>query len=58
MMRTRQCNNPTPAYNGVGCVGKNTDVQVCQEQPCPSKFVFFLADFFYEFDSMDPMAEW
>ena len=41
MMRTRQCNNPTPAYNGVGCVGKNTDVQVCQEQPCPSKFVFF-----------------
>ncbi|XP_067654843.1 SCO-spondin-like isoform X1 [Haliotis asinina] len=35
--RTRQCNNPAPQFNGLGCVGATSQPQtyVCVHPPCP-----------------------
>jgi hypothetical protein len=33
--RTRECNNPLPAYGGKDCEGSNIDQEACNESPCP-----------------------
>ncbi|XP_043941249.1 hemicentin-1 [Protopterus annectens] len=33
--RIRQCNNPVPANGGRPCQGPDSDVQFCQNKPCP-----------------------
>ncbi|XP_072024562.1 uncharacterized protein [Amphiura filiformis] len=32
--RYRRCRNPTPRYGGRYCIGKATDFQTCNEEPC------------------------
>ncbi|CAC5422954.1 Neurotrypsin,Scavenger receptor cysteine-rich type 1 protein M130,Deleted in malignant brain tumors 1 protein,Coadhesin,Thrombospondin-1,Mucin-like protein,Hemicentin-1,Thrombospondin-2,Scavenger receptor cysteine-rich domain-containing group B protein,Soluble scavenger receptor cysteine-rich domain-containing protein SSC5D [Mytilus coruscus] len=33
--RTRQCNDPTPSYGGVSCIGRNKDSNSCNTYECP-----------------------
>ncbi|XP_021342167.1 coadhesin-like [Mizuhopecten yessoensis] len=33
--RTRQCNDPTPAFNGLQCTGEPVDKDTCTLSPCP-----------------------
>jgi len=35
--RTRECNNPTPAYGGRMCDGDSRDLDTCNVRPCPGK---------------------
>ena len=36
--RSRQCNNPAPAYNGAQCPGSNIEDQTCNEnKDCPGE---------------------
>ena len=39
--RSRTCTNPPPRNGGRECGGKSEDVQSCNEDPCPSKDIFF-----------------
>ena len=32
--RIRTCTNPSPAYNGLDCVGDNKEVETCNTQAC------------------------
>ncbi|XP_071787811.1 semaphorin-5B-like isoform X3 [Asterias amurensis] len=34
-IRTRTCNNPTPAHGGSGCIGSSIDSQTCSISECP-----------------------
>ena len=34
-VRTRSCNNPTPAYGGSYCSGSSTESSTCNTHPCP-----------------------
>ncbi|XP_021098568.1 hemicentin-1 [Heterocephalus glaber] len=34
-MRTRLCNNPPPSFDGSYCSGAETQMQMCNERPCP-----------------------
>ena len=35
--RTRECNNPPPAYDGQDCDGDNIETEDCNEEECPSE---------------------
>ena len=37
LVRTRECNNPSPAIGGKDCVGPSSEVQPCNEECCPGK---------------------
>ncbi|XP_031426478.1 A disintegrin and metalloproteinase with thrombospondin motifs 3 isoform X2 [Clupea harengus] len=41
--RTRQCNNPAPAYGGQDCPGVNYEYQLCNTDDCPKHFEDFRA---------------
>uniref|UniRef100_A0A671NTT1 A disintegrin and metalloproteinase with thrombospondin motifs 14-like n=1 Tax=Sinocyclocheilus anshuiensis TaxID=1608454 RepID=A0A671NTT1_9TELE len=41
--RSRQCNNPVPAYGGRDCPGTTFDYQVCNIEDCPSPYEDFRA---------------
>lgn len=35
--RDRNCSNPEPQYGGELCFGNETNLEACNEEPCPSK---------------------
>ncbi|KAK9965953.1 hypothetical protein ABG768_005015 [Culter alburnus] len=41
--RSRQCNNPVPAYGGRDCPGSTFDYQVCNSEDCPGPYEDFRA---------------
>uniref|UniRef100_A0A672PEE4 ADAM metallopeptidase with thrombospondin type 1 motif 14 n=1 Tax=Sinocyclocheilus grahami TaxID=75366 RepID=A0A672PEE4_SINGR len=41
--RSRQCNNPVPAYGGRDCTGTTFDYQVCNIEDCPGPYEDFRA---------------
>ncbi|XP_017575755.1 A disintegrin and metalloproteinase with thrombospondin motifs 14 isoform X2 [Pygocentrus nattereri] len=41
--RSRQCNNPTPAYGGRDCPGSAFDYQMCNTEECPGPYEDFRA---------------
>ncbi|XP_061762864.1 A disintegrin and metalloproteinase with thrombospondin motifs 13 isoform X2 [Nerophis ophidion] len=42
--RTRQCNNPRPAFGGNGCVGLDIVAELCNLQPCQRTQLDFMAE--------------
>ena len=38
-IRTRACDNPSPAYDGKNCTGSASETQGCNEFPCPGEFI-------------------
>ncbi|XP_077417483.1 A disintegrin and metalloproteinase with thrombospondin motifs 13 isoform X3 [Vanacampus margaritifer] len=42
--RTRQCNNPRPAFGGNDCVGNGIEAELCNQQPCERTQLDFLAE--------------
>jgi len=48
--RTRTCTNPEPS-NGSGCSGEDTEIQICNDEPCGGgnfqilKLKFFVISF-------------
>uniref|UniRef100_A0A3P9LNY6 ADAM metallopeptidase with thrombospondin type 1 motif, 13 n=1 Tax=Oryzias latipes TaxID=8090 RepID=A0A3P9LNY6_ORYLA len=43
-LRTRQCNNPRPAFGGVDCKGPNIQAELCNQQPCVRTQLDFMAE--------------
>ncbi|XP_060795110.1 A disintegrin and metalloproteinase with thrombospondin motifs 14 [Neoarius graeffei] len=41
--RSRQCNNPPPAYGGRECPGSEFDYQICNTEDCPGPYEDFRA---------------
>ena len=35
--RLRLCNSPAPDYGGLFCVGTDSQVDYCNNEPCPGK---------------------
>ncbi|KAG7241452.1 hypothetical protein INR49_025653 [Caranx melampygus] len=42
--RTRQCNNPRPAFGGNDCQGPDIDAELCHQQPCERTQLDFMAE--------------
>uniref|UniRef100_A0A3Q2ZGK1 Uncharacterized protein n=1 Tax=Kryptolebias marmoratus TaxID=37003 RepID=A0A3Q2ZGK1_KRYMA len=42
--RTRQCNNPRPAFGGRGCEGPDIEAELCHQQPCERTQLDFMAE--------------
>ncbi|XP_029016059.1 A disintegrin and metalloproteinase with thrombospondin motifs 13 isoform X5 [Betta splendens] len=42
--RTRQCNNPRPAFGGSHCKGPDTEAHLCHQQPCERTQLDFMAE--------------
>ncbi|XP_071338451.1 A disintegrin and metalloproteinase with thrombospondin motifs 13 isoform X2 [Trachinotus anak] len=42
--RTRQCNNPRPAFGGSECQGPDVDAELCHQQPCERTQLDFMAE--------------
>ncbi|XP_023249691.1 A disintegrin and metalloproteinase with thrombospondin motifs 13 isoform X1 [Seriola lalandi dorsalis] len=42
--RTRQCNNPRPAFGGNECQGLDIDAELCHQQPCERTQLDFMAE--------------
>ncbi|XP_028312307.1 A disintegrin and metalloproteinase with thrombospondin motifs 13 isoform X2 [Gouania willdenowi] len=42
--RTRQCNNPRPAFGGHECVGPETEAELCNQQNCERSQLDFIAE--------------
>ncbi|XP_053727071.1 A disintegrin and metalloproteinase with thrombospondin motifs 13 isoform X2 [Synchiropus splendidus] len=42
--RTRQCNNPRPAFGGNDCNGPDVEAELCHRQRCDSSQLDFMAD--------------
>uniref|UniRef100_A0A3P9JHV4 ADAM metallopeptidase with thrombospondin type 1 motif, 13 n=1 Tax=Oryzias latipes TaxID=8090 RepID=A0A3P9JHV4_ORYLA len=43
-LRTRQCNNPRPAFGGADCKGPNVQAELCNQQPCVRTQLDFMAE--------------
>ncbi|XP_072244446.1 A disintegrin and metalloproteinase with thrombospondin motifs 13 isoform X2 [Leuresthes tenuis] len=43
-LRTRQCNNPRPAFGGNDCEGPDVEAELCHQQPCERTQLDFMAD--------------
>ena len=39
MVRHRYCISPEPEFGGADCEGDDTEVAVCEEKPCPGKYL-------------------
>ncbi|XP_015253243.1 PREDICTED: A disintegrin and metalloproteinase with thrombospondin motifs 13 [Cyprinodon variegatus] len=44
MLRTRECNNPRPAFGGIDCEGPDIEVELCHQQPCEGTQLEFMAE--------------
>ncbi|XP_029960004.1 A disintegrin and metalloproteinase with thrombospondin motifs 13 [Salarias fasciatus] len=42
--RTRQCNNPRPAFGGKGCDGPDIEAELCHQHPCERNQMDFMAE--------------
>uniref|UniRef100_A0A665WVY0 Uncharacterized protein n=1 Tax=Echeneis naucrates TaxID=173247 RepID=A0A665WVY0_ECHNA len=42
--RTRQCNNPRPAFGGNECQGADIDAELCHQEPCEHTQLDFMAE--------------
>nr|XP_057927344.1 A disintegrin and metalloproteinase with thrombospondin motifs 13 isoform X1 [Doryrhamphus excisus] len=42
--RTRQCNNPRPAFGGDDCAGRDIVGELCNQQPCQRTQLDFMAE--------------
>uniref|UniRef100_A0A7N5ZVK4 Peptidase M12B domain-containing protein n=1 Tax=Anabas testudineus TaxID=64144 RepID=A0A7N5ZVK4_ANATE len=42
--RTRQCNNPRPAFGGSDCEGPDIEAQLCHQRPCVRTQLDFMAE--------------
>ncbi|XP_019949577.2 A disintegrin and metalloproteinase with thrombospondin motifs 13 [Paralichthys olivaceus] len=42
--RTRQCNNPRPAFGGSDCQGLDIEAELCHQQPCKGTQLDFMAE--------------
>uniref|UniRef100_UPI003AAB22C6 A disintegrin and metalloproteinase with thrombospondin motifs 13 n=1 Tax=Centroberyx gerrardi TaxID=166262 RepID=UPI003AAB22C6 len=42
--RTRQCNNPRPAFGGNDCEGRDIEAELCHQQPCERTQLDFMAE--------------
>lgn len=42
--RTRQCNNPRPAFGGNDCKGRDTEAELCHQQQCERTQLAFMAE--------------
>lgn len=42
--RTRQCNNPRPAFGGHQCVGLDIQAELCHQKPCERTQLDFMAE--------------
>ncbi|XP_049619509.1 A disintegrin and metalloproteinase with thrombospondin motifs 13 [Syngnathus scovelli] len=42
--RTRQCNNPRPAFGGNDCMGMGIEAELCNQQPCENSQLDFMAE--------------
>ncbi|XP_061673289.1 A disintegrin and metalloproteinase with thrombospondin motifs 13 isoform X2 [Syngnathoides biaculeatus] len=42
--RTRQCNNPRPAFGGDDCVGMSIEAELCNRRPCGRTQLDFMAE--------------
>uniref|UniRef100_A0A668ACH5 Uncharacterized protein n=1 Tax=Myripristis murdjan TaxID=586833 RepID=A0A668ACH5_9TELE len=52
--RTRQCNNPRPAFGGNDCEGRDIEAELCHQQPCDLTQLDFMAQQCSQTDS-DPL---
>uniref|UniRef100_A0AAX7T7C7 Peptidase M12B domain-containing protein n=1 Tax=Astatotilapia calliptera TaxID=8154 RepID=A0AAX7T7C7_ASTCA len=43
-LRTRQCNNPRPAFGGNDCEGPDIEAELCNQQPCERTQLNFMAE--------------
>ncbi|CAG5921033.1 unnamed protein product [Menidia menidia] len=43
-LRTRQCNNPRPAFGGNDCEGPDVEAELCHLQPCARTQLDFMAE--------------
>lgn len=43
-LRTRQCNNPRPAFGGNNCEGPDVEAELCNQQPCEHTQLDFMAE--------------
>ncbi|XP_041854768.1 A disintegrin and metalloproteinase with thrombospondin motifs 13 isoform X2 [Melanotaenia boesemani] len=43
-LRTRQCNNPRPAFGGNDCEGPDIEAELCYQQPCEHTQQDFMAE--------------
>uniref|UniRef100_A0A3B5A7P9 ADAM metallopeptidase with thrombospondin type 1 motif 13 n=1 Tax=Stegastes partitus TaxID=144197 RepID=A0A3B5A7P9_9TELE len=43
-LRTRQCNNPRPAFGGNVCEGPDIEAELCHQQPCGQTQLDFMAE--------------
>uniref|UniRef100_A0A3Q1DEM2 Peptidase M12B domain-containing protein n=1 Tax=Amphiprion ocellaris TaxID=80972 RepID=A0A3Q1DEM2_AMPOC len=43
-LRTRQCNNPRPAFGGNACGGPDIEAELCHQQPCECTQLDFMAE--------------
>uniref|UniRef100_A0A3Q2NP72 ADAM metallopeptidase with thrombospondin type 1 motif, 13 n=1 Tax=Fundulus heteroclitus TaxID=8078 RepID=A0A3Q2NP72_FUNHE len=43
-LRTRECNNPRPAFGGNDCEGPDIEAELCNQQPCGRTQLEFMAE--------------
>ncbi|MED6286602.1 hypothetical protein CHARACLAT_007748 [Characodon lateralis] len=44
VLRTRECNNPRPAFGGNDCEGPDIEAELCNQQPCKRTQLEFMAE--------------